>query len=250
MIVNNRGQTALHLLCHNDSLRKLEVFQEMLHDILFHGANPNQTSLTGCTALHLSLYHRDVDSAIQLVNSGAELHLLWRKVRLPARALNIFSATLSLLSLHSRNAGCLFGTTWERLKSLHWTWSMTNMLSIEYWQRLISHRNGLPRGRGACTANQCWDLLPEHFIVDTAEDWYVGHAHLGFLQRSSFPSRSRFTSPLGFVWFAKEYWFRGRKTIAARRSQQLCLTMTTTMGYHFRMLEMTMIGYHFRMLHQ
>jgi hypothetical protein len=30
--------------------------------------------------LHLSLYHRDVDSAIQLVNSGAELHLLWRKV--------------------------------------------------------------------------------------------------------------------------------------------------------------------------
>jgi len=78
-IVNKRGQTPLHLLCHNESLRKLEVFQEMLHNMLYHGADPNQTSLTGCTALHLSLYHRDVDSAIQLVNSGAELHLLWRK---------------------------------------------------------------------------------------------------------------------------------------------------------------------------
>ena len=78
-IVNKRGQTALHLLCHNESLRKLEVFQEMLHEMLYHGADPNQTSLTGCTALHLSLYHRDVDSAIQLVNGGAELHLLWRK---------------------------------------------------------------------------------------------------------------------------------------------------------------------------
>ena len=97
-IVNNRGQTALHLLSHNDSLRKLEVFQEMLHDILFHGANPNQTSLTGCTALHLSLYHRDVDSAIQLVNSGAELHLLWRKVRLPLRALeHLFSNALTFI---------------------------------------------------------------------------------------------------------------------------------------------------------
>jgi ankyrin repeat protein len=84
-IVNNRGQTALHLLCHNDSLRKLEVFQEMLHDMLYHGADPNQTSLTGCTPLHLSLYHRDVDSAIQLVNSGAELHLLWRKVGIRVR---------------------------------------------------------------------------------------------------------------------------------------------------------------------
>jgi ankyrin repeat protein len=97
-IVNNRGQTALHLLSHNDSLRKLEVFQEMLHDILFHGANPNQTSLTGCTALHLSLYHRDVDSAIQLVNSGAELHLLWRKVRLSLRALeHLFSNALTFI---------------------------------------------------------------------------------------------------------------------------------------------------------
>jgi myosin-5 len=78
-VANKRGQTPLHLLCHNESLRKLMVFQEMMHDMLYHGADPNQISLTGCTALHLSLYHRDVDSAIQLVNSGAELHLLWRK---------------------------------------------------------------------------------------------------------------------------------------------------------------------------
>ena len=78
-IANKRGQTPLHLLCHNESLRKLTTFQEMMHDMLYHGADPNQTSLTGCTALHLSLYHRDVDSAIQLVNRGAELNLLWRK---------------------------------------------------------------------------------------------------------------------------------------------------------------------------
>jgi ankyrin repeat protein len=81
-IANGRGQTPLHLLCHNDGLRELGVMQEMLYDMLHHGANPNITSQTGCTALHLALYHRDVDSAIQVMNRGAELHLLWNKVRL------------------------------------------------------------------------------------------------------------------------------------------------------------------------
>jgi ankyrin repeat protein len=136
-IVNNRGQTALHLLCHNDSLRKLEVFQDMLHDMLYHGADPNKTSLTGCTALHLSLYHRDVDSAIQLVNSGAELHLLWRKVGICVDiGWSFFFDNLSHgMPICSQSVGCHFGTTWERLKFSLWTWSMTNILSIEYWRR-------------------------------------------------------------------------------------------------------------------
>jgi len=79
-ICNERDQSPLHLLCHNEELRSFDEFQEILHAILFHGANPNLQSLTGCTPLHLSLYHRDIDSAVQLVSHGAELHVLWRKV--------------------------------------------------------------------------------------------------------------------------------------------------------------------------
>jgi ankyrin repeat protein len=79
---NSRNQHPLLLLCHNHALRKHDVFQDCLHSMLFHGADPNKQSMTGCTALHLSLYHRDIDSAIQLVNRGAELHLVWKKVSL------------------------------------------------------------------------------------------------------------------------------------------------------------------------
>jgi ankyrin repeat protein len=80
-IPNSRKQEPLLLICHNDALRKEDVYQECLHSMLFYGADPNQQSSTGATPLHLSLYHKDLDSAIQLVNRAAELHLMWRKVR-------------------------------------------------------------------------------------------------------------------------------------------------------------------------
>jgi hypothetical protein len=78
---NERMQSPLHLLCHNLKLRRIGMFAEALRCMLHHGANPNIQSLTGCTALHLTLYHKDVDSAVQLVEAGAELHLRWQKVR-------------------------------------------------------------------------------------------------------------------------------------------------------------------------
>ena len=80
-ICNERNQSPLHLLCHNEELRNSDVFHEMLHAFLYNGADPNVQSLTGCTPLHLSLYHKDIESAIQLVRGGAELHYLWKKVR-------------------------------------------------------------------------------------------------------------------------------------------------------------------------
>ena len=79
-IANSRNQEPLLLLCHNLGLRQSDVYQECLDSMLSHGANPNTQSKTGATALHLSLYHKDIDGAVQLVNYGAELHLLWRKV--------------------------------------------------------------------------------------------------------------------------------------------------------------------------
>jgi ankyrin repeat protein len=84
-ICNDRDQSPLHLLCHNEELRNVDVYQEILHAMLFHGADPNLQSMTGCTPMHLSLYHRDIDSAVQLVSHGAELHVLWRKVSVPPR---------------------------------------------------------------------------------------------------------------------------------------------------------------------
>ena len=84
-IQNERKQSPLHLLCHNEELRKHDSFQETLHTFLSHGADPNLQSLTGCTALHLTLYHKDIDTAVQLVDRGAALHVLWKKVRMALR---------------------------------------------------------------------------------------------------------------------------------------------------------------------
>jgi myosin-5 len=86
---NMRDQAPLHLLCHNDKLRNRKNFQEVVYTLLVHGADPNLQSLTGCTPLHLSLYHRDVNCAIQLVRGGAELHLVWKKVSFPAWCCNV-----------------------------------------------------------------------------------------------------------------------------------------------------------------
>ena len=78
-ICNERNQGAIHLLCHNTSLRDQGVLQNTLRNMLNNGADANLQSLTGCTALHLSLYHQDTDSAVELVSKGAELHILWKK---------------------------------------------------------------------------------------------------------------------------------------------------------------------------
>jgi len=79
-ILNNRSQSALHLICHNNNLRRMSFYPEALQRVLNRGGDPNQQSAAGCTALHLSVYHRDIDSAVELVANGAQLHPLWKKV--------------------------------------------------------------------------------------------------------------------------------------------------------------------------
>ena len=78
-IANNRGQTPLHLFCHNDLARRFVFYHEALHLMLACGADPNQASLSGCTALHLALYHQDIEAAALLVRHGAQLNSKWRK---------------------------------------------------------------------------------------------------------------------------------------------------------------------------
>lgn len=77
-VVNNRGQTPIHLYCHNNSVRQYVFYHEALQLMLAKG-DPNQQSLSGCTPLHLALYHKDVESAKLLVRFGAELNTRWRK---------------------------------------------------------------------------------------------------------------------------------------------------------------------------
>jgi myosin-5 len=113
---NGRNQQALLLLCHNHELRKYDVFQECLHTLLHHGADANQQSNTGCTPLHLCLYHQDVDSAVQLVNQSAELHLLWSKVRGIQFSLLLCRAPCCVSHstlLCSRSLGGHIGTVWR-----------------------------------------------------------------------------------------------------------------------------------------
>lgn len=78
-IANNRGQTPVHLFCHNNAARNFIFYHEALHLMLVKGASPNHQSLSGCTALHLALYHQDVEAAAMLVRYGAQLNIPWKK---------------------------------------------------------------------------------------------------------------------------------------------------------------------------
>jgi ankyrin repeat protein len=115
-IKNDRNQSPLHLLCHNMALRRLGVFQEILHSMLFNGADPNQQSRTGCTPLHLSLYHEDIESAVQLVFAGADLHVSWKKVSLFNGCSAVAYAFTNRFSLCSHGNGRPFGMIRDRPK--------------------------------------------------------------------------------------------------------------------------------------
>ncbi|KAL9189662.1 hypothetical protein ACHAXT_009337 [Thalassiosira profunda] len=76
-VANHRGQTPIHLFCHNHTARQYVFYHEALHLMLVKGADPNAVSLSGCTALHLALYHGDVGAAALLVKHGAQLNMQW-----------------------------------------------------------------------------------------------------------------------------------------------------------------------------
>ncbi|KAL7553526.1 hypothetical protein ACHAWF_016812, partial [Thalassiosira exigua] len=78
-IANNRGQTPIHLFCHNHAARKFVFYHEALHLMLVKGAAVNTSSSSGCTALHLALYHKDVEAAALLVRHGAQVNVTWKK---------------------------------------------------------------------------------------------------------------------------------------------------------------------------
>lgn len=78
-IANHRGQTPVHLFCHNHAARQFVFYHEALHLMLVKGADPNKASSSGCTALHLALYHQDVQAAALLVRHGAQVNTKWKK---------------------------------------------------------------------------------------------------------------------------------------------------------------------------
>lgn len=47
--------------------------------MLSNGGVPNKTTPSGCTALHLALYHNDILAAALLVRHGAQLNVKWKK---------------------------------------------------------------------------------------------------------------------------------------------------------------------------
>ena len=78
-ISNHRGQTPLHIFCQNQAARTFASYHEALHLMLTKGADPNAASISGCTALHLALYHQDILAAALLVRHGAQVNLKWKK---------------------------------------------------------------------------------------------------------------------------------------------------------------------------
>lgn len=109
---NMRDQVSFHLLCHNEKLRSRKNYQELINALLLHGADPSIQSRTGCTALHLSLYHKDIDTAVQLVQGGADLHAAWKKVRhaVERRLLPLTKSLYTHIVISSPSAGPHSGT--------------------------------------------------------------------------------------------------------------------------------------------
>ena len=74
---NNKGQTSLHLLCQNATARRRQVLTEMLRLLVDHAAEPNVKAQDGCTAIHLALFHKDMEAALILMGAGASLTMPW-----------------------------------------------------------------------------------------------------------------------------------------------------------------------------
>ena len=78
-IKNNRGQTPMHLFLHNLPISTFDFFPDIVQLMLYHGCDTNLQSQNGCAPLHLAVYHRDFDTATQLLERNAQLHLAWQK---------------------------------------------------------------------------------------------------------------------------------------------------------------------------
>jgi len=69
----------MHLLMHNEHLRRFDFFPDLVQLMLYQGCDVNIQSLNGCTSLHLAIYHQDFNSAVELLERGSQIHLTWQK---------------------------------------------------------------------------------------------------------------------------------------------------------------------------
>jgi ankyrin repeat protein len=80
-VINLKGQTPLHYFCNNVQLRQFASYHEVLQ-LLLAQSDTNIATESGCTPLHLALYHQDIDAGELLVKHGAQVNLPWLKVRI------------------------------------------------------------------------------------------------------------------------------------------------------------------------
>jgi ankyrin repeat protein len=85
-VINLKGQTPLHYFCNNVQLRQFSSYHDVLK-LLVVQSDTNIATESGCTPLHVALYHQDIDAGEILVKHGAQVNLPWLKVRLPTKML-------------------------------------------------------------------------------------------------------------------------------------------------------------------
>lgn len=72
---NERGVTALHLVCANRMLSSLSLTEPILDMLLDVGADPNAQDIDGCTPLVISIANREWNTARLLLEAGGDLNI-------------------------------------------------------------------------------------------------------------------------------------------------------------------------------
>jgi ankyrin repeat protein len=148
-VINLKGQTPLHYFCNNVPLRQFSSYHDVLK-LLVVQSDTNIATESGCTPLHLALYHQDIVAGEILVKHGAQVNLPWLKVCITTKMLiKVIKFLLQLPSkviltiYFSLWIGLHFGMIEIRQLFSPWIWLKMSIHYVDYYLLSLRPSNGL-----------------------------------------------------------------------------------------------------------